>query len=111
MPLSSVPMSTTIRNAADAHRFEIVVDCEGAGFAEYRSRPGVRTFVHTVIDERFEGQGLAGQLVRAALDATRAEGLAVEPVCSYVQHYIAGHAEYVDLVPSDARSRFGLAPD
>lgn len=104
-------MATTIQNNADAERFEIVVDGESAGFAEYRSKPGIRTFVHTVIDERFEGQGLAGQLVHAALDASRADGLSVEPVCSYVRHYIVEHPEYVDLVPTDARSRFGLAPD
>lgn len=101
-------MSTEVRDVPAEHRFEIVVDGEVAGFAAYRSAPGVRAFAHTVVEGRFQGQGLAGQLVREALDTTRTEGLAVEPYCPYVRRFVAEHPEYVDLVPVDERGRFDL---
>ena len=53
-------------------------------------------------------QGLASQLVRQALDKTRAEGLLVEPYCPFTRRYISEHAEYLDLVPEDRRDDFDL---
>jgi uncharacterized protein len=92
-------------------RFEVRVDGELAGFAEYRRRPELIAFVHTLIDPRFEGHGLGGRLVRAALDDARAEGLDVLPFCPFVRGYIASHpAEYLDLVPAAHRAHFDL-PD
>jgi len=43
----------------DRSRFEVRVDGEVAGFTEYRRCPGLIAFVHTLIDPRFEGRGLA----------------------------------------------------
>jgi predicted GNAT family acetyltransferase len=110
-----VSVATTVVNAADSHRFEILVDGEVAGFAEYRSGPGVRAFVHTEIDDRFEGHGLGSQLVRAALDATRDEGLTIEPFCPFVLRFIKGHPEYIALINPDRRDQFAVeaapAPD
>jgi predicted GNAT family acetyltransferase len=65
-------------------------------------------FVHTEIDDAFEGRGLGSILVRAALDAARSRGLAVRPDCPFVRGYIARHPEYLDLVPADLRPRVGL---
>ena len=41
-------------------RFEISTGDGPAGFAEYRTRPGVITFTHTEIDDAVEGRGLGG---------------------------------------------------
>ena len=95
----------------EGSRFEIRVDGETAGFAAYHRRPGVIAFVHTEIDPRFEGQGLASQLIKTALSRARAEGAAVLPFCPFVRSYIAEHGEYVDLVPSDMRAEFQLTSD
>jgi len=95
----------------EGSRFEIRVDGETAGFAAYHRRPGVIAFVHTEIDPRFEGQGLASQLIKTALSRARAEGAAVLPFCPFVRSYIAGHSEYLDLVPSDMRAEFQLTGD
>ncbi len=99
---------TEVRNRADKQRFEITLDGEVAGYTEYRSAPGVRAFAHTVVQERFQGQGLAAKLVGAALDATGTERLAAGPHCRYVRNFIAEHAEYLDLVAEDRRAEFGL---
>lgn len=89
-------------------RFEVLVDGEVAGFAEFHDDGGRRSFTHTVVDERFQGRGLAGRLVADALDATRQAGLDVEPYCSYVRAFVLEHPEHLDLVPADRRARFDL---
>lgn len=97
-----------IRDAPDEQRYEVRADGELAGFAQYRAKPGQIAFTHTEIDDRFEGQGLAGKLVASALDDARRRGLAVLPFCPFVKGYIERHREYLDLVPEDRRSQFGL---
>ena len=89
-------------------RFVITVDGEEAGYTEYRSHPGVRAFMHTVIDEAFQGKGLASHLITRALDKTRAEGLLVEPYCPYVRSFIQKNEAYLELVAPDRREAFGL---
>ncbi|MGV9329593.1 GNAT family N-acetyltransferase [Streptosporangium sandarakinum] len=95
-------------DAPEASRFEVVVDGEVAGFAEYRQAGDRRSFTHTEVDPRFEGRGLGSILVRGALDATRAAGLSVLPFCPFVRRYIERHPDYLDLVPGNQRARFGL---
>ena len=82
----------------DRSQFEILVDDKQAGLAAYRLRPGVITFLHTEIDDAYEGQGLGGQLVRAALDSARERGLRVIPTCPFVKSWIERHPEYADVV-------------
>jgi uncharacterized protein len=95
----------------ERHRFEVHVGGELAGFSEYRRRPGLIAFIHTLIDPRFEGHGLGSQLVRTALSAVRSEGVAVLPFCPFVRSYIAGHPEELDLVPEEMRAKFDLPAD
>lgn len=92
----------------EAERYVIAVDGEPAGFAQYRDRGRAIAFIHTEIGDRFEGQGLGGRLVSAALDDVRSRGLAVLPFCPFVRGYIARHHEYLDLVPETQRAQFGL---
>ena len=92
-------------------RFDVLVDGEIAGFTEYRRRPGLIAFIHTLIDPRFEGQGLGSQLVRTALSEARSDRLSVLPFCPFVRSYIAGHTEYLDLVPEAMRAQFELPAD
>src|SRR4051794_26292892 len=100
------PTTTDVQvaDAPERSRFEVRVNGELAGFAEYRRRPGLIAFSHTLIDPRFEGRGLASQPVRTA----RSDGLSVLPFCPFVWAYIAGHTEYLDLVPEDMRAKFDL---
>jgi predicted GNAT family acetyltransferase len=107
--MASAP-SADIRvvDVPERSRFEVRVDEDVAGYSEYRRRPGLIAFIHTLIDPRFEGQGLASQLVRTALAQARSEGLSVLPFCPFVRSYIAGHTEYLDLVPEDMRANFEL---
>ena len=97
-----------ITDNPDQHRYEIRVDDELAGFVQYRRREGLIALIHTEIDSRFEGRGLASQLIAAVLDEARVAGTAVLPFCPFVNGYISRHREYVALVPEEFRAEFGL---
>jgi predicted GNAT family acetyltransferase len=103
-----VDTAVAVTDHPEQERYEVTADGALAGFAQYRARPGLIAFVHTEIDPRFEGRGLASQLIRAALDDSRAKGLTVLPFCPFVNGYIERHAEYADLVPDAFRRQFGL---
>jgi len=86
-------------------RFEIRADGELAGFIGYILDGSLIDLVHTEVDQKFQGGGLAGQLARASLDSARARGLAVLPTCPFIRSWIRKHPEYKDLV---AERRRGL---
>ena len=99
----------SVRDNPAAHRFEVWVGDERAGFTHYVDRGhGVVAFVHTEIEPRFEHHGLAGRLIGEALDAARERGWQVLPECPFVRAHLQKHPELVDLVPADERAVFGL---
>jgi uncharacterized protein len=91
-----------------AHRYVLFVDGHPAGLIEYRARPGLIALNHTEVEPAYEGQGLAGRLVRFALDDARARGRGVLPFCPYVRSYLQRHPEDVELVPESTRGEFDL---
>jgi predicted GNAT family acetyltransferase len=97
-----------VADAPERFRYEIAVNGETAGFAQYQAGRGVVALVHTEVDDRFEGRGLAKRLIAFALDDVRAKGLKVLPFCPFVRDFIERDPSYVDLVPADRRAEFGL---
>jgi predicted GNAT family acetyltransferase len=87
-----------VTNHRERLRYEITVDGELAGFAQYTDHAGVRTFVHTEVDDRFEGMGLGSTLVREALDDVRAHEKRIVTQCPSVRSYVERHPEFADLV-------------
>lgn len=89
-------MGLDIRHLAAAHRFETIVDghvCE----LDYSLHDQVMTITHTGVPEQVGGRGIAGELVRTALDTARREGWRVVPACSYAQVWMERHPAYGDL--------------
>jgi predicted GNAT family acetyltransferase len=108
---TSTDAGVQVDDVPERSRYEVKVDGELAGFAEYRRRRGLIAFTHTLIDPRFEGRGLATKMIRVALEQARAQNLAVLPFCPFVRAFIAEHpADDLDLVPANLRSNFDL-PD
>lgn len=75
-------------------RFALYIDDVLAAYADYTQHGDLRDFDHTVTEPDFRGRGLAGQVVRFALDATREEGLKIGTSCSYVEKFVSEHPEY-----------------
>ena len=86
-------------------RYELRVDGELVGWAEYLPAGESLIVAHTEIDERREGEGLGSVLVRGVLDGIRASGKTVIPTCPFTAAYIQRHPEYVDLVDPSLRGR------
>lgn len=85
------------RNDADG-RYELRVDDQLVGIADFRVEGEAVVLPHTVIDSSRRGQGLGAVLVKAALDDIRSAGRTVVPACWYVREYIDGHPEEADLL-------------
>ena len=78
-------------------RFELLVDGE-LSVCQYRRLGDVVQIVHTEVPPSLQGHGVAARLVESALAWARAEGLRVQPLCSYVAVYMRRHPETQDLL-------------
>lgn len=92
------PGHIRVGDAPERSRFEVQVDGELAGFADYRWEAGRVVLVHTEVDERYEGQGVGSSLARATLDELRSRGVSIVPRCRFVALYVQKHPEYADMV-------------
>lgn len=65
----------------------------------FPTRDGVAEINRTFVDGSLRGQGVAGQLVSAAVAQIRADGLKAKPTCSYAVKWFAEHPGQSDLLP------------
>ena len=86
-----------VRHLPDSGRFETVVDGATARI-DYRLDGRILRIDHTVVPPELEGRGIASALVQAAVDHARANGLSIDPVCSYAQGWMKRRPEHQDLV-------------
>jgi predicted GNAT family acetyltransferase len=81
-----------------ASRYEVLLDGEVVGFADYVEHGDRVELPHTVIDRSMRGQGLAALLVQRVLDELRAQDRRVVPTCWYVAQFIDTHAGYDEIL-------------
>lgn len=80
-------------------RYVLTVDGEEAGFAAFAELgPELLDFNHTVVYEKFQGQGLSKPLIKAALDDVRERGWHAVATCSAVEKFITKNPEYEDVL-------------
>ncbi|MBB5801726.1 putative GNAT family acetyltransferase [Saccharothrix ecbatanensis] len=84
----------SVSDNPDQFRYEVRLDGELGGFAEYKLADGVVTFTHTEV--AIEGKGLGSKLVRHALEDVRAKGLTVVAQCPFVRGYLEKHPELIE---------------
>lgn len=77
-------------------RWTVAIDDQLA-LLDYTIEDGILTIRHTEVPKALGGRGIAGALVRAALEFARAEGYRVRPACEYAVAWMAKHPEYDDL--------------
>ncbi|MEU9888147.1 GNAT family N-acetyltransferase [Sphaerisporangium sp. NPDC051017] len=106
----SMEHAVEVADNAEARRFEIRVDGNLAGFADYRLRADRMIFTHTEIGDEYEGHGLGSRLIRVALDGARDTGLKVVALCPFVARYIERHPEYQDLLAENPPEAEAAAP-
>jgi len=95
-------MTTEVRRNDDRGRYELFVDGEMVGIADFTisANGQVATFPHTVIAPARRGTGLGDILVRGALDDVKDRVTTVVPACWFVAEFIDANPEYAELVAS-----------
>ena len=93
-------MSSQVIHNPELKRYEISLDGELAGFADYRLADGEITFYHTEVDPIHRGKNLAAILMEATLKDVRETfpDQKVVPTCSYVVKFMEKHPETQDLL-------------
>lgn len=83
-----------------AHHFEARDGESVAGFIDYRVPDATHVdLLHTEVDDAHQGQGIASELVRAALEEARSKGRKVIATCPYVARWLQRHpGEFDDLL-------------
>lgn len=90
-------MTNPVSHNVARTRFEAAPQGELAT-CDYRRQGDVLVLHHTEVPHALQGQGVAADMVRAALDFARSQGLRVRPTCSYVASYMRRHPETLDLL-------------
>jgi predicted GNAT family acetyltransferase len=100
--MSEVTHEVTVHDDPGSSRYEAFLDGRLAGFAEYRLSGEDRiVFVHTVVDDAFEGHGVGSTLVREALDDVRRRGTRkVVARCPFVRSWLERHPDQQDVLVS-----------
>lgn len=80
------------------HQYRARQDGQEVGRIDYLLEDRVARFTHTETDPAVQGQGIAGQLTRYALDDVRARGWGLSPECPYTSRWVERHTEYADLL-------------
>ena len=78
-------MANEVRDVPENERYELRVDGELAGFADYR-RDGQRVLLpHAEVDPSRRGRGLATELAAAVYADLEARGLEAVPTCGFMR--------------------------
>lgn len=81
----------------EEHRF---LHVEGGIEAQlvYRTDDGTLELVHTEVPDELGGRGVAGGLVRAAVERAARTGETVKPTCPYVRSWLQKHPDEVATI-------------
>ena len=91
-------MSVTVDDNPIESRYEASIDGALVGVSQYELTPDTIVFLHTVVAQEYEGQGVGSAIARYALHDARARGLTVRPLCPYIRGWLQRHPEYADLI-------------
>jgi predicted GNAT family acetyltransferase len=92
-------VTTVLAHEPDASRYALYIDGQLAALADYRVQGNAVSFFHTFTQPSRRGQGLAGQVVRFAMDDVEAtNNRAVVPDCWYVENWFTKHPERANLL-------------
>lgn len=93
-------IAITEARSDDGHlgEYTLVIDGEDAGELTWSLRNGRRAITHTGVRHEHRGQGLAALLMKRAMEDALAEGVTVQPVCSYAVRYLEETSVYDDIV-------------
>lgn len=87
-----------LSHASEDHRFIAEIGDEAVGLIDYSVDGEIWDVTRTETEPARQGQGIAGELTRFALDTVRSSGGSVRATCSYTASWIERHPDYADLL-------------
>ncbi len=90
-------MDIEIKQDLELNRFVTVVDGYES-VVEYALKENILDLYRTFTPTELRGKGIAGKLVKFALEHARSNNLKIIPTCSYVKAYINKHDDYKELL-------------
>lgn len=94
MTTAAEPAEITIERNDAGRRYELRLDGELAGYAQFRTNPGRIIFTHTVVLPEYGGQGLGSRLAKHVLDDAVGRGDTIVPICPFIGAYLKNHPGY-----------------
>jgi uncharacterized protein len=92
-------MTVSVRNDREAHLYDAYVDGKVVGTISYEPIGSRMVLHHSYVHPNFRKQGVAGEMVRQALEDIRADGVKVSALCSFIVDFLKkNEAEYADIV-------------
>ena len=98
MSVSEVP--SAVRDDKPHHRFVLEQDGHLAQLV-YEIKGSALYLLHTEVPDALGGHGIGGQLVRAAVERARDEGLTTIPWCPFARRWLREHPEVADTITID----------
>jgi predicted GNAT family acetyltransferase len=93
-----------VENDTAHHRFLVRLP-EGEGELVYNQlTPRTLELVHTEVDPKLRGHGVAEAIAEAAIRHARGHGMRIVPTCPYVKRWLEKHPEHNDLVVARSSS-------
>jgi predicted GNAT family acetyltransferase len=92
-----MPALPAVRHHAALRKFSAIVEGEEAYLLYDPAGDGILDYASTFVPERLRGRGIAGEVVRQALEYAREGGYKIIPSCWFVRGYIERHPEYRGL--------------
>jgi len=93
-------MTPDITHNVAGHRFETTVDGEHC-VLEYEIDAQRMTITHVSVPAPVSRRGIAGALMRAALETARKQGWRVMPECPYAAYFLKENPEWSGLMAPD----------
>lgn len=87
-------METEVVDVTERSRYELLLDGELAGWADYRRDAEGRVVLpHAEVDPKHGGRGLGSQLAQAVFEDLNEQGVEVVPRCPFMVAHLAKHPE------------------
>ncbi|KJY82117.1 acetyltransferase [Vibrio galatheae] len=83
----------------DRSNGEFRVHLEGEHFAvvKFQDKDGIYAITSTKVPEVLQGKGYGKVMMEAVLPEIESLGVKIEPICSYVAHYLERNAQWSHL--------------
>ena len=91
-------MKITHKNGEETGFFLAEDDGKRMGYLSYEWADSTRfAILHTVVEEAFQGQGVAKALLNAAVDYARNNGYKIMPLCPYAEKVFRRDTSFDDV--------------